>query len=76
MGLRSWSGGFCGSGALCGGFHHFEALDFAAGIGVGDIAADDLVFVDQDRGIDRICGAGEILHLIDIAHHIFAGKLA
>ena len=60
----------------CCGFGHFEALNLAFGGGVRHIAAHDLLFVDQDGGVDRIGGAGVIADLVYIAHGIFAGQFA
>ena len=48
-------------------------MDFPGGGGVGDIAADDLVFMDQQGGIDRVCGVGVILDLVDVPHDGFSG---
>ena len=53
-----------------------ESLDFAAGGSVGDVSADDLVFVHQKRGVDRLCGAGVVFDLVNVAHDLFAGEFA
>ena len=58
--------------ARCGGF---QSLDFAFGRGVGDISADDLVFIDQKRRVDRLRGTGVVGDFIDVAHYVFACEL-
>ena len=48
----------------------------AVGSGIGDVTADDLIFIDQKRGIYRVSSPGEVVHLIHIAHHRLPGKFA
>ena len=47
----------------------------AVGSGIGDVTADDLIFIDQKRGIYRVGSPGEVVHLIHIAHYGLAGKI-
>ena len=64
-----WNSGICR-------LWHFETLNFALCRGIRYISTHDLLFIDEDCGIDRVCGAGEITDLVDIAHRILARQLA
>jgi len=57
------------------GRRFLETLNGACWRGVYDVAANDLVFIDKERGIDRFCGIRVIGYLVDVALHGFAGKL-
>ena len=51
---------------------HLKATDGSLGRGVGDVAADDLVFVNQQGGINRRGGVGIVVDLIHIPHDGFS----
>ena len=69
-----------GGGRLCwcrGGLGRlFEALNNALCRSVRHIAADDLIFADEQGGVHRLGGTGIVVDLVDVAHGIFAGQPA
>ena len=68
-----WDGFFWRRNGRRRGTGYLETVYAALGCGIGDVTADDLIFVDQQRCIHRITGTGVIVDFVDIAHHIFTG---
>lgn len=59
-----------------GALGHLEALDASLGSGIRYVSANDLILVHQQRGINRRCGSGIVVDLVDVAHDFLPGELA
>ena len=77
-GVLRGGGGFrgeAGNGGGGRGRRDFETPDLSLGGGVRYVAADDLVFVDQQRRVHRLGSAGVVVDFVDVAHDLFPGVL-